>query len=78
MIDPQDRINYASQYLKWHEMKRIADDSYNRVAIAAIQDVVIESHLSQDQRDILLGAMEALGATGSDYLTICRRLVNGS
>jgi hypothetical protein len=74
----QGKINYTSQSRQWHVMNRIVDDSYNRVAIAAIQDVIIESHLSQDQRDVLLGAMEALGATGSDYLMICRRLVNGT
>ena len=59
-------------------MDRIVNDRYKDVTIAAIQDVIIESHLNQYQRDTLLTAMEALGATGSDYLTICRRLADGT
>jgi len=78
MNNSPGKINYASQPKQWHVMNRIAHNSYNKAAIEAIKDVVIESHLSQYQRDTLLTAMEALGATGSDYLTICRRLADGT
>jgi len=78
MSNSPGRINYASQSRQWHVMNRIVHNSYKTVAIAAIQDVVIESHLTQYQRDTLLTAMEALGATGSDYLTVCRRLADES
>jgi hypothetical protein len=78
MNNSPGKINYASQPLQWHVMDRIVNDRYKDVTIAAIQDVIIESHLNQYQRDTLLTAMEALGATGSDYLTICRRLADGT
>ena len=78
MSNPKGKINYASQSKQWHVMNRIVLNSYNKAAIEAIKDVVIESHLSQYQRDTLLTAMEALGATGSDYLTVCRRLADGT
>jgi hypothetical protein len=74
----QGKINYASQAREWHLMNRIVESNYKIVAIEAIKDVLIESHLTPKQRGTLLEAMGSLGATGSDYITICRRLVNGT
>jgi hypothetical protein len=76
MNNPQAKFSYTSQSKQWHVMNRIVHNSYNRTAIEAIQDVLIETHLTQDQRDTLLTAMESLGAVGADYITICRRLVD--
>ncbi len=59
-------------------MNLIARNSYKTKAIEAIKDVITDSHLTQNQRDDLLTAMEALGAIGDDYLTICRRLADGT
>tara|TARA_Y100000758_G_C16034706_1_gene415954 strand:- start:1008 stop:1241 length:234 start_codon:yes stop_codon:yes gene_type:complete len=77
MSDCQGKFSYASQSKQWHVMNRITDDSYNQIAIKAIVDVYVDTHLSQDQRDSLLAALKALGATATDYIKLCRRLADG-
>lgn len=77
MSNRQGKFSYASQPKQWHEMKRIVDNSYNQTAIKAISDVYVDTHLSQDQRDKLLAALEALDATPTDYIELSRRLAHG-